>query len=113
MDGKDELVDIVEKIAEEKIRAAMERGEFDNLPGAGRPLALEDLSAVPEHLRAGYKLLKNAGFVPPEVELKKEIARLEEALARAHSQKEKQALLRQLQEKTITCNVMLERNRKR
>ncbi len=113
MDDKDELVDIVEKIAEERIRAAIERGEFDDLPGAGRPLVLEDFSAVPEHLRAGYKLLKNAGFVPPEVELKREISQLEQAAARARSQEERGAILRRLQEKMIAYNVMLERNRRR
>jgi len=62
-----------ERIAEERIRAAMSRGEFTGLPGAGRPLKLEDDSAVPGDLRLAFKILKNAGFLPPEMELKKEI----------------------------------------
>ena len=63
-------------IAEEKIREAMARGEFDNLPGAGKPLALEDDSMVPEDLRVPYKVLKNAGCLPPELEMRKEIVTL-------------------------------------
>ena len=66
-------MDILASIAERKIREAMARGEFDNLPGKGKPIVQEDLSGVPEELRMAYKILKNAGFVPPEVELSNEI----------------------------------------
>lgn len=45
-------------LAEQKIAEAMARGEFDHLPGNGRPLQIEDLSSVPEDLRMAYKLLK-------------------------------------------------------
>jgi hypothetical protein len=66
-------VSIFARIAEARIREAMERGEFDDLPGAGRPLELEDLSRVPADMRLAYKVLRNAGVVPPEVELRREI----------------------------------------
>ena len=55
-------------IAERKIAEALARGELDNLPGEGRPLELDDDALVPEDLRLAYRILKNAGFVPPEVE---------------------------------------------
>ena len=64
---------IFARIAEARIREAMERGEFDHLPGAGRPLELEDLSRVPADMRLTYKVLRNADVVPPEVELRREI----------------------------------------
>ena len=54
-------------IAEQKIAEAIENGDFDDLPGAGKPLELDDDSLVPEDLRLAYRILKNAGFVPPEV----------------------------------------------
>lgn len=57
---------LIDQLAEERIREAMARGEFDNLPGAGKPLELDDDSMVPPELRAGYRLLKNAGYLPPE-----------------------------------------------
>jgi hypothetical protein len=69
-------VDALTLLAESKIRAAMSRGEFDELPGRGRPLALEDLSRVPADLRMGFKLLRTAGCLPPELEARKEATRL-------------------------------------
>ena len=68
-------------IAERRIRDAMNRGEFDNLPGAGRPLDLNEDPLVPAEVRMAYRVLKNAGIVPPEIEQRREIAGLEAALA--------------------------------
>ena len=68
------------KIAEQRIREAMERGEFDNLPFHGKPIKLDALTGVPEHLRMGYKILKNAGVLPEELQLKKEIVSLKTLL---------------------------------
>jgi len=68
-------------IAELRIAEAMERGEFDDLPGSGEPLALHDDPLIPEELRMAYRILKNAGFVPPELEAHKEVRRLEDLLA--------------------------------
>ena len=53
-------------IAEQKIAEAIARGELDNLPGAGRPLNLDDDALIPEELRLAYRILKNAGYVPPD-----------------------------------------------
>ena len=71
---------VFETIAEQRIAEALERGELDGLPGAGRPLALDDDAHVPEDLRLAYRILKNAGFVPPEIEARREIAELERLL---------------------------------
>jgi len=67
-------------IAEQRIAEAIARGELSNLPGEGRPLDLEDDRLVPEDLRMAYRILKNAGFVPPEVEDLREIGELEHFL---------------------------------
>ena len=69
-------------LVEKKLEEAVSRGELANLPGEGRPLALEDDALVPEDLRAAYRILKNAGFVPPEVEAFAEIAQLEDLVNR-------------------------------
>ena len=61
----------VEKIAERRIVEAMEHGEFDNLPGAGRPLNLDDDAGIPESLRMAYRVMKNAGVLPPEIDLRR------------------------------------------
>jgi len=72
-----------EKIAETKIREAIDAGEFDNLPNAGAPLDLEPYFAMPAHLRMAYSLLKSANCLPEEIELLNDIARLEAAVAAA------------------------------
>ncbi len=63
----------IERLAEEAIAKHMREGGFDNLEGRGRPLPEEDLSMVPEDLRMAYRILKNAGCLPPELEREKEI----------------------------------------
>ena len=71
---------MIDQIVEQRIQEAMVRGDFDNLPGAGRPLALDDDALVPEELRLAYRILKNAGFVPPEIETLREIGDLERCI---------------------------------
>lgn len=68
-----------EALVEQRIKKARKNGEFDNLEGANKPLRFEDLH-VPEDLRLAHKILKNAGFLPPEVELKKKIFQTEQLL---------------------------------
>ena len=87
---------IFDKIADEKIREAMERGEFDELPGKGKPLKLEDDSHLPGDLRIAYKILKNADCLPPELELRKEIHNTEELLAGMKDTKEKYKQMKKL-----------------
>ncbi len=70
-----------EKIIEERILQAQRRGDFENLPGSGKPLEIEDDRHIPEDLRLAYKILKNAGCIPPEIELKKEIHQTRDLLA--------------------------------
>lgn len=84
------------KIIEDRIRKAQKKGEFENLKGAGEPLTLGDDRFVPEDLRLAFKILKNADFVPPEIEMKKEIGRLEDMLADAEGTGEKYRVLKKL-----------------
>ena len=67
---------LVDEWAERHISSALKRGELDNLSGEGKPLLLDDDSHVPADLRVGYRLLKNAGCLPPEIEQRKEAATL-------------------------------------
>ena len=89
-------MNIIEHIAEQRIREAMERGEFDNLPGLGKPLQLDDDSHIPVELRVAYRILKNAGAVPPELELRKEVATAESLLLAATSPEERREAGRKL-----------------
>ncbi len=85
-----------EKIVEERILSAQKKGALDNLAGAGKPLNFSDDAFVPEDLRLAFKILKNAGFLPPEIELKKEISRTEALLAGIEDAAEKYRILKKL-----------------
>ena len=85
-----------QRIAERRINQAMREGAFDDLPGAGQPLKLEDDSHIPEDLRIAYKILKNAGYLPPEIALRKEITRAEDLLAGMEDMKAKYRHIKKL-----------------
>ncbi len=95
-----------EKIAERKIKEALERGDFDNLPGQGEPLSLDDDSHVPEDLRMAYKVLKNANCLPPEIELRKEIRQMEDLLETIPDEKEKYRHIKRINLKITQLNMM-------
>ncbi len=80
---------ITQQIAEQKIEEAQREGQFDNLPGTGKPLELEDLSHLPPELRVTYKILKNSGYVSPETQDRKEIDNILEMLDNTTDEKER------------------------
>ncbi len=78
-----------ESLVEERILKAQKNGELDNLPGQGKPLNLDDMS-IPEEFRMVHRILKNSGFLPPEVELRKQIRELEDMLRTIDEQSQSQ-----------------------
>ena len=99
--------------ADEKIKEAIAKGEFDNLPGKGKPLNLDAYFATPENLRMGYSILKSADIIPEEMELLKRIECLKKSLDSRISQIEKRAIQRQLSEKITNFNLRMERYRRK
>ena len=90
-------MNFLETQVEQRISEAMERGDFDDLPGAGKPLATEpDDPFVPPELRMAYKILKNAGYIPEEVRLRREIHDVEALIRTAHSVEERSDAARRL-----------------
>jgi len=71
---------LIDQWVEKHIKDASENGEFDNLAGQGKPLVLDDDSAVPEELRTAYRILKNSGYLPPELQDRKEAIELNHML---------------------------------
>jgi len=102
-----------QKHVDEKIKEAIARGEFDNLPGKGKPLDLDAYFGTPEHLRMGYSILKSADIVPEEMELLRQIERLKESLASSTPRIDKKALRQELSEKVTNLNMRMEHNRKK
>ena len=94
------------------IKEAQARGEFDDLPGQGKPINLTDYFNTPEDVRVAQAVLKNAGMVPVEIELLQEMAALKELLGSASEEDEKNKLLAALKEKQLQFNLLLERRKR-
>ncbi|UII56503.1 DUF1992 domain-containing protein [Cytobacillus spongiae] len=99
-------------VSEERIRRSYKEGEFENLPGMGKPLKLEDLSSIPEDLRMAYKMLKNAGFSPEENRLKQEMMTVEGLMKTCEDLEEKERLQKKLNEKLLRFNQVMSKRRK-
>ncbi|MFS0836787.1 DnaJ family domain-containing protein [Paenibacillus sp. 1P03SA] len=98
----------LDSLVEQRIQEAIRNGDFDNLPGKGKPLVLEDWSAVPEDLRLSYKILKNSGFLPEEMQLRKDMLTLEDLLACCHDEEERRKLKKTLNVKKLRFNMLME-----
>lgn len=99
------LFNVFDKIAEERIREAILDGEFDDLPGKGKPLQLEDDRHLAADLRLAYKILKNADCLPPELELRKEIRTTEDMLSGMKDTQEKYRAMKKLNYLILKLNV--------
>jgi len=102
---------LFDRLVEKKIREAMEAGEFDRLEGAGRPVNLDAYFATPEEMRAGYAVLKNAGIVPEEAQLLREINGLKEKLEACRDRAEREGLSRAINDLKLKYNLLVEHYR--
>ncbi len=100
-------MDIFRLIAEERIKEAERRGEFQNFPGKGKPLPPDELEGVPEELRISYRLLKNAGVLPEEMQLRKDMLTLGDLIAACKSDSERQGLERELSAKKLRYQTLM------
>lgn len=101
-----------DRIVEALIKEAMERGEFDNLPGKGKPIDLSEYFETPEEVRLAHSILKGAGMTPREEDLLKEIAELKQIQAALVDEKKKQEIGKQIQQKQVEFSLMMERQKR-
>ena len=101
-----------DRIVEAIIKNAMERGEFDNLPGNGKPIDLSDYFETPEEVRLANSVLKNAGMTSREVDLLKEIAELKQVQVAVLDEQKKQEIRRQIQQKQVEFSLLMERQKR-
>ena len=99
-------------LAESKIQAAIVRGEFDQLPGRGRPLPRDGLARVPAELRMGYRVLRNAGCLPPELEARRDVARLGALLQATGDPRERARLSALRRDAELRYALLTERRRR-
>jgi len=102
----------LDQVVEAIIKEAMQRGEFENLPGQGKPLDLTTYFETPEEVRLAYTALKNAGMVPEEIDLLQEIATLKEQLGNAHPEEERRRIKKLMSDKQLQYNLLMERRRR-
>jgi hypothetical protein len=102
----DDFIDIFHLLAERKIAETVERGEFDDLPGKGKPLNFSDDPLEAPHHRLANKILKNAGIAPLEVSLRRELAQLKREYAQTKTAEERQALMREIRLMALRINLM-------
>ena len=88
----------------------MENGEFDNLEGMGKPITFEDETMIPEDLRMVYRILKNAGCIPPEVELRNEVVNMSALINTIDDDKERLKKIREFNFKLLRLNIMRKRS---
>lgn len=103
------MLNAIQIIAERKIAQAIQNGELSVEGWQGRPLPQEEDHQIPPELRMAYKLLRNAGYLPPEVEAKKEIRQLEELIAATEDEHERLRQLKKLQALRLKCNTLRQR----
>jgi hypothetical protein len=99
-------MDFFSKLADNRIREAIEAGDFDDLQGKGQPLNLEDDSHIPPDLRMAYKILKNADCLPPEVVLRQEVVALQDLVAAMPDEAEKLKQMRRLNFLVMKLNML-------
>jgi len=95
---------VIAEVAEQLIRDAMQRGEFDNLEGKGKPLPPDDDVLIPEDLRMAYKILKNSGHLPPEIQERKDITTALELLQNCRDEQERYRQIQKINYLTMKLN---------
>jgi hypothetical protein len=103
----------LDRSVEKTIRDAIDRGEFDDLRGKGKPLDLKPYFDLPEDLRMAYSLLRSSDAVPAEVDLMREIASLRSSIGAAADETEKAQLSHRLNERMLVLRLEIEKRAKK
>lgn len=106
-------MDPLRHIADAKIKDAIDDGHFDNLPGKGKPLQLSDDSRVPAELRGAYSVLRTAGMLPEEMELRKSMVTMRDLITEATDGDEQARLEAELESMSLRFDMLMERRRGR
>ena len=99
----------VDEVIRQWVQKVEQSGELRNNPGFGKPFEFKDgFLETPDELRMAYKILKDAGYVPAEVEMVQRLATLREQLRTTHGESEQRALKIKIAELQQKVAMMLE-----
>ncbi|HEY5983801.1 MAG TPA: DUF1992 domain-containing protein [Anaerolineales bacterium] len=101
------------KLVEQMIQDAIDRGELDDLPGAGKPLKLDAYFETPPEVRVALSVLRNAGVPSPEIELLRQIHELEDAIGAAATQAERTNCARKIRALRLRLDLLNDQGRSR
>ncbi len=91
------------------VRAAEKSGEIKKLPGYGKPLDLDEDRHVPPKYRMAFRVLKNAGYTPPEVEMIQRVAELRAEIEKESDRTKHADLKKELKEVQSKLDVALDK----
>ncbi len=97
------------KIAEQRIRAAEAKGELSNLKGAGKPLPETAGDTATE---AGYRIMHEEGALPREIELRKAIEAQRHKMATITDAVERKREMARLADLMLRLDIEVEARRK-
>ena len=100
------MIYAIRLIAERRISEAIRKGQLDVEGWRNKPLPLTNDYLVPEELRMAHKILKNAGYLPPEIETKKEIQQIEDLLATCEDERTRVKQIKKLNYLVMKLNTM-------
>jgi hypothetical protein len=100
------MLEVIRLIAERKISEAIQKGLLDTRKWRNKPLPMTNDNLVPEELRMAHKILKNAGYLPPEIEAKKEIQQIEDLLASCEDERTRVKQIKKLNYLVLKMNIM-------
>ena len=100
------MLEAIRLIAERKISEAIRDGQLEIESWKGKPLPISRNCLVPEDLRMAHKILRNAGYLPPEIETKKEIQQIEDLLASCEDEHTRVKQIKKLNYLILKLNAM-------
>ena len=100
------MLEAIRLIADRKICEALEKGHLNIESWHNKPLPISNDNMIPGELRMAYKILKNAGYLPPEIETKKEIQQIEDLLATCEDERIRLKQIKKLNYLVLKLNTM-------
>ncbi|MCP4443546.1 MAG: DUF1992 domain-containing protein [Aureispira sp.] len=102
---------LFDKLVEQKIQAAIKQGDFDSFEGFGKPMDNTDYFNAPKEERMLFHILKNAGIVPEEIQLRKDMLKLQDQINSSDNLNTKKSLHQKFLTLQSKYNILIEKRK--